>query len=227
LGRWPFDDGVVHLVLLDHHMVPTSADVHDWVLRSLDRGARAIRTGALFPNATSAFLDAGFRCVDTLTLLAADLTTSAPIVPRAHRGAGTVRIRRLRPAMLAEAATIDRRSFGRPWANDRDALDEITAATPQHRSRSIHLDGRMAAFSISGRADRSGYVQRLAVDPGARRRGFARLLLDDAMQWMQRRNVERVMVNTATDNHGALRLYRSASFVEQPGELQILERTLQ
>ena len=82
------------------------------------------------------------------------------------------------------------------------------------------------AFSISGRADRSGYVQRLAVDPSARRRGFARLLLDDARRWMQRRGVARVMVNTAADNHPALDLYRSAGFTEQPGSLLILERVL-
>ncbi len=84
----------------------------------------------------------------------------------------------------------------------------------------------MAAFSISGRANQAGYIQRLAVDPSARRRGFGRLLLDDAIRWMQRRNVSRVLVNTASDNQAALTLYRSAGFVDQPGELLILERAL-
>jgi ribosomal protein S18 acetylase RimI-like enzyme len=84
----------------------------------------------------------------------------------------------------------------------------------------------MVAFSISGRADRTGYVQRLAVDPSARRQGLASLLLDDARRWMQRRNVERVMVNTAEDNRAALALYESFGFARQPGSLQILERTL-
>jgi ribosomal protein S18 acetylase RimI-like enzyme len=99
-------------------------------------------------------------------------------------------------------------------------------ATPYHRSRSVHLDGRMVAFSISGRADRSGYIQRLAVDPSTRRHGFARLLLDDALRWMWRRDVSEVMVNTATDNHAALALYESAGFDRQPGQLLILERAL-
>ena len=84
----------------------------------------------------------------------------------------------------------------------------------------------MVAFSISGRASTSGYVQRLAVDPSARRRGLARLLVIDAIEWMRRRNVEQVLVNTATDNTAALALYRSLGFVERPEHLKILERSL-
>jgi GNAT superfamily N-acetyltransferase len=224
LGRWPFDDDTVHLVLLDHHMVPTVDDVDEWLRRSRARGAVRVRTGALFPDSTAPFFTAGFDIIDTLTLLAADLGSGTPAQPT--RPPSAVRLRRLRPTMLHEAAEIDRRSFATRWANDRSALDDITAATPHHRSRSIHVSRRMAAFSISGRAGHVGYVQRLAVDPSARRQGFAQLLLDDAMQWMRRREVTRALVNTATDNHAALRLYRSAGFVEQPGELVILERRL-
>ena len=85
----------------------------------------------------------------------------------------------------------------------------------------------MVAFSISGRASTWGYVQRVAVDPSARRRGLAHLLVADALGWMRRRDVERVLVNTATDNAAALALYRSLGFVERPERLTILERSLQ
>ena len=238
LGRWPFDDDVVHLVLLDHHMVPSPADVAAWLREAAQLDARAVRTGALFPHAVPAFLEAGFGVADTLTLLVDDLaddsarrhahhptqpgdTTAAP-----RHARDPIRVRRLRPSMLAEAAAIDRRAFAAPWANDVSALADIMTATPYHRSRSVHLDGRMVAFSISGRADSTGYVQRLAVDPSARRRGFASLLLHDARRWMMRRNVGQVMVNTASDNRAALALYESFGFWPQPGPLQILERTL-
>ena len=227
LGRWPHDDAVAHLVLLDHHMVPTDTDIADWIDQAKGQDARLVRTGALFPNATGPFLDAGFHVADTLTLL------SRPIVDLDPPGAGgrprtggPVRLRRLRPSMLGEAADIDRRSFSTPWANDTAALVDIMSATPFHRSRSLHHEGRMVAFSISGRADRFGYVQRLAVDPSARRCGFARLLLDDALGWMRRRNVSRAMVNTAADNRPALSLYESTGFERQPGSLLILERAL-
>ncbi len=62
--------------------------------------------------------------------------------------------------------------------------------------------------------------------PSARRRGLARLLVADALDWMRRRNVERVLVNTATDNTAALALYRSLGFIERPERLTILERSL-
>ncbi len=227
IGRWPFDDDIAHLVLVDHHMVPAPHDIEGWLDDAAASGARVIRTGALFPNAVPAFLAADFTVADTLTLLTSHLDAPSSPPPAARPTAlGEIRLRRLRPTMLHEAAEIDRRSFSAPWANDTTALAEIMTATPYHRSRSVHLGGRMVAFSISGRADRAGYVQRLAVDPSARRRGLARLLLDDARRWMHRRNVDQVMVNTAADNHGALTLYRSMGFTAQPESLLILERAL-
>lgn len=227
LGRWPYDLHVAHLVLLDHQMVPTTADIEKWIDEANQRGARTVRTGAIFPNAAAVFLDAGFHVADSLTLLALHVGDHIPTnAPRRVRTGGPVRLRRLRPSMLAEAAEIDRRAFSAPWANDTAALADIMTATPYHRSRSVHVDGRMVAFSISGRADRSGYVQRLAVDPSARRRGFAHMLLDDALRWMHRRDVDQAMVNTAVDNRPALALYESVGFEHRPGSLLILEQAL-
>ncbi len=233
LGRWPYDDRVAHLVLLDHHMVPNDHDVARWIDDAHRQGAHTVRTGALFPNATAPFLESGFRVVDTLALLARPVggqngsaaSRMASVSRHDHPG-DRIRVRRLRPSMLIDAAQVDRRAFSTPWASDVTALGDIMTATPFHRSRSVHVDGRMVAFSISGRADHAGYVQRLAVDPSARRRGFARLLLGDALRWMQRRSVDHAMVNTAVDNRAALALYESAGFEPQPGSLLILERSL-
>jgi len=226
LGRWPYDDRVAHLVLLDHHMQPSAADVAGWIDEAAEKGADVVRTGALFPNAVPAFLDTGFHVADTLTLLARQLDREAPNgVGRPPIGT-SIRLRRLRPNMLHDAAEIDRRSFSAPWANDSPALADILRATPYHRSRCVSIDGRMVGFSISGRADRSGYVQRLAVDPTARRRGIARHLLADALRWMGRRDITRALVNTATDNHSALALYEGFGFERQSGSLVILERAL-
>ena len=73
-----------------------------------------------------------------------------------------------RQKIIDEAAEIDSRAFPTPWANNAAALRDIITATPRYRARCIHLDGRMVAFSISGRASTLGYVQRLAPAHGLR-----------------------------------------------------------
>ena len=221
LGQWPYEADVAHLVLLDHHMVPDRDHVESWIDDARAQGATRLRTGALFPPSTPAFVTAGFEVIDTLSLLELDLTRPAGELTRP-----AARLRRLRPTQIDEAAAIDSRAFPAPWANNPAALRDIITATPRHRARCVDLDGRMVAFSISGRASTWGYVQRLAVDPSARRGGLARLLVTDAIDWMRRRKVEQVLVNTATDNTAALALYRSLGFVERPERLKILERSL-
>jgi ribosomal-protein-alanine N-acetyltransferase len=220
LGRWPYDDDVAHLVLLDHHMVPGADDVESWIAEARTQGARALRTGALFPPSTPAFVAHGFTPIDELSLL--ELAVGNERLDD-HAGA---RVRRLGASQIEAAAAVDGRAFAAPWANDGAALIDIIRATPRSRARYVQLEGRLVAFSISGQAATTGYVQRLAVDPAVRRRGLARLLLGDALDWMRRRNIERVLVNTATDNVAALDLYRSFGFEERAEHLTIFERTL-
>lgn len=223
LSRWPGDADVAHLVLLDHHMVPDRDHVESWIADAREQGATKLRTGALFPPSAPAFLAGGFEVIDTLSLLELDLHVPLPARTNEQPGA---RLRRLRASQLDDAAIIDQSAFPAPWANNTTALHDIVTATPRHRARCVYRNGQMVAFSISGRASTWGYLQRLAVDPSARRLGLARLLVVDALDWMTRRNVERVLVNTAVDNTAALALYRSLGFVERPERLTILERSL-
>lgn len=213
-------------------MVPTANDVRRWIAQARSVGAHAIRTGALFPPSTPAFTEAGFTVIDTLRLMELDVASGHDPSPAPTATLDRLRWRpspapvRMRRRQLDEAAEIDERSFGSPWSNDAAALGDIVDATPQTRSRCIRREGRMAAFAISGRAGRTGYVQRLAVDPDVRRRGLASILLADSVAWMRRHHVTSALVNTAIDNEPATSLYRSFGFVERPERLRILERTL-
>jgi ribosomal protein S18 acetylase RimI-like enzyme len=222
LGVWPHEPDVAHLVLLDHHMQPTAQHVAEWIAQARARGARSVRTGALFAPSTPAFTAAGFQPIDTLRLLELDLHRWQPL----SETSPPHRLRRLRSPMLHDAAAVDQLSFAAPWANTASALGDIVAATPQARARCVLVDGEMVAFSICGRASRWGYVQRLAVHPDARRRGLAAHLLTDALRWMRRRGVQRVLVNTAIDNVAALALYRANGFRDQTDDLLILEHAL-
>jgi GNAT superfamily N-acetyltransferase len=222
LGTWPYQPEIAHLVLLDHNMVPDEHHVRDWVDEARRRGARAIRTGAVFPRAAPAFLTAGFEPIDRLALLDLDLT--GVHLPPTSGAPG--RLQRLRRPRLDAAARVDAAAFGSTWANDAATLAEINDATPHHRARHVVRRGDTVAFAISGRARTSGYVQRLAVHPDHRRNGIGRHLLHDALGWMRRRGVRRVMVNTAVDNVAALRLYEQSGFRRSGDTLVMLELDL-
>ncbi len=215
-------------MLLDHTMRPGPADVAGWVDASRSRGDRALRTGALFPHSASEFVAAGFRSIDALTLLDIDLVARrrrrGHSLGRVARGAiGRGPSHRMGGGDLDEAAELDRRCFPEPWGNDAAALRTIRSATPANRSRVVRLDGRIVAFAITGRAGRTGYLQRLAVDPEARRHGIGRALVEDACDWMSRHGATRGIVNTAVTNDAAHRLYASCGFQRRPETLHVLE----
>jgi ribosomal-protein-alanine N-acetyltransferase len=227
-------------VLVDHEMIPTAHDVAGWLSVARGRGLRGIRTGALFPRSTEAFLSAGFTEIDSLVLL--DLRLSADVGVRGSRAGPTGRdavgrdavgrgafgrgpTRRLAPSRLSEAARVDERAFGRRWSNDAASLDGIRTATPHRRSRMIATRGALAGFAISGRAGTRGYLQRIAVDPAEQRQGLGRALVADALTWMRRHRVETALVNTAADNLAATTLYESFGFRRRDAELKVLELT--
>ncbi len=219
LGARPGSSTAAQLVLLDHHMVPGPADVAGWIAEARSQGFRTVRTSALFPESQRSFLDAGFGPIDRLALLERVLTGGD------GRRRARPRTRRMRGRDLPAAAAVDQRAFGPDWGNDEASLAEIGRATPHHRSRVIGAS-TVTAFAISGRAGRTGYLQRLAVHPAEQGGGLGRALVDDALWWMVRHGVATALVNTGVDNERALALYLSMGFRMRPDELVVLERSL-
>jgi ribosomal protein S18 acetylase RimI-like enzyme len=218
LRQWPYEPDVAVVLPTDHQAAPSSEEVLAVVEAARARGFAAVRTGALFPRAASAFAEAGFRAIDTLALL--DVRVEEADVPPA-RG----RTRPLHRWHHPAAASVDVRAFGAPWGNDATTLGEIRAATPVHRARRIVADGATVAFCMSGAAGRTGYLQRLAVDPQHQRRGLASILVADALGWMRRRGLFDAVVNTGVDNRPALALYEGFGFRRRPEVLVIAERS--
>ncbi len=219
---WSFDDRVVHLTLADQTVVPRPDEVAQWVdVVAAERDLRAVRTGALFPDAAARFAEAGFEVIDTLALLRVELLRSG-IQLAPPPGTARLPVRRHR-----EASVLDRAAFGDPWGNDAGDLADIRHATPTHHAAARYVGPtarrRLVAFAISGAAAGQGYLQRLAVDPEHRRAGHGRALVIDALAWMRRRRLGHGVVNTAASNEPALRLYESLGFRRLPEQLVVMQ----
>lgn len=220
MRAWPSDPSVAHLIFTDHQHRPTPDELDDAVAHATRKGARAIRTSAMFPEAADVVLTDGFAVIDRLALLAFDLDTQLP------DRRGEVQLGRLRPWHLTPCSQIDRESFGLLWGNSAASLRDIRHATPASTSRVARTDDGLVGFAISGAAGDHGYLQRLAVSPTARRHGAGHDLVVDALHWMQRRGADQALVNTGVANEAALQLYRSLGFVDLTDELVIAERRL-
>lgn len=216
MRQWPNDPTVAHLIFVDHAETPTDDDVRRAVEHARSRGARAVRTSALFPTASDVVLGQGFHTIDRLALLSRPITGST--TPPAGRPT-----RPMLPWHHSAAAVVDRDAFGPLWGNDAASLRDIRRATPRHHARVLR-DGRtIVGFAISGAAGDHGYLQRLAVSSTRRRAGFATDLVADALRWMQTEGLTSVLVNTGVDNVAALALYERFGFRRLTDELTIAE----
>lgn len=222
MRQWPNDPTVAHVIFVDHQMTPTVAHLDAAVEHAQRKGARAIRTSALFPAGAAAAAAAGFHTIDELALLQLALgPVTIDHLPTPGR-----RIRGLPPWMLARAAAVDRAAFGPMWGNDTAGLRDVRRATPVHRARMVTNGRRVTGFALSGAAADSGYLQRIAVAPDHRRLGIARDLVVDALAWMYATDRRRCLVNTGVDNDAALALYDRLGFERLDDVLTIAERRL-
>ncbi len=219
MRQWPNDPTVAHLIFVDHQTVPQLHELHAAIEHARDKGARAIRTSALFPRAAKIAFDAGFTPIDRLALLRLHLDDDLLV----RLGEPGRRIRPLPVWATHHAASVDQRAFGPMWGNDSASLRDIRTATPAHRARLVRAGRHIGGFALSGAAADSGYLQRIAVDPELRRRGIARDLVVDALQWMHAQQRSRCLVNTGVDNTAALALYESLGFERLPDGLTIAE----
>jgi ribosomal protein S18 acetylase RimI-like enzyme len=216
---WSFSPEVAHLVFYSQSRVPSISDVASWMAELSRLGFRAVRTGALGLVGSSVVEDLGFDLLQTLTLLAHDDPGSAP-----RAAQPTVRVGGSR---LERASDTDVAAFGPAWGIDAATIADMSTATPSHRIRGIAGDdAAIAAYAVSGRDGRLGFLQRLAVDPAVQHQGLGTALVADSLRWLARWRVSRVLVNTHVDNDAAIGLYHRMGFTTLPDQLRVFERSL-
>ncbi|MEX0846963.1 MAG: N-acetyltransferase [Ilumatobacteraceae bacterium] len=216
----PGDPTMAQVVVLDGLVVPAPEHWRSWARSLASIGYTSMRTGALSARQAQQAEQVGMHCVQELALL--DLVRPGMPARPSHR------TRRVRTGDLRAMAAVDRAAFGDRWGLDEHMIGDVRGATPVHRSRLVVLrtsPDAPAGFLISGRAGRTGYIQRLAVHPSAQRSGVATALMADALRWMHRARVQRVFVNTHVENTAALELYRCHGFTVMPERLRVYEST--
>jgi ribosomal-protein-alanine N-acetyltransferase len=215
LSSWRGHDDVAYLTV--GAVRPPTAEIVDRCLRALRRqGFGTVVTSALPPADTLPFIDAGFSVRERLHLLMHDMRELPPTSRTTRRARRSDRRRVLK---------LDHLAFDDFWRLDEPGLMDAIKATPSYRFRVID-NGRLRAYAITGRAERRGYLQRIAVHPDARGEGLGRAVVADALHWLRRHRSMQTLVNTPLDNEPAVALYKSCGFREMPTGLCVMGRDL-
>ncbi len=182
-------------------------------------GYQAVITGAVAPLIRDRLTADGFSVQFDLIVLSLDLLTSPRLAP--HRA----RIARARRRDTDRVLRVDAEAFGPLWRIDADGLGEARRATPASRWRVVRSPD-VTAYSITGQAGSTGYLQRLAVAAGWQGQGLGTALVADALAWLRVRDAQTALVNTPPDNQRALALYDRCGFTVEPEGLAVMHRDL-
>jgi ribosomal protein S18 acetylase RimI-like enzyme len=186
-------------------------------------GYEAALTTALAPADQGPWLATGFMVHERLHLL------SRAVEPLPELGPAPVDLRRARRRDRPRVLEVDGAAFPAFWRLDEPGLEDALTATPTARFRVAcdpGQDGQIVGYAVTGRAGSRGYLQRLAVDPSAQRRGVGAALVGDGLRWLRRWSAREVLVNTQEENERAVALYEHLGFHRHDEGLAVLQRPL-
>ena len=206
--------------------LPGQEIIHEWIATMARWGYGSVRTSAMSPQAADALSDAGFRPAQNLVLLRLkhlsppNFHIPPDIAPR------PVRQLRYRSSLVQDVLTLDQLAFGDEWHLDKETFREALSATRRVRLFTSRHRGLLEGFVLVGATQQTGFIQRLAVHPDARRTGVASRLIATAAEWSYRHGCTNTVVNTESGNNAALGLYRNIGFTDMNHGLTVLEREL-
>ena len=118
---------------------------------------------------------------------------------------------------------LDKVCFDQFWQFDKRSFSRAKKATRHNVSRIIKLDGATAAYCLTGATGKTGYIQRLGVDPAHRQRSLATHLIQDSLTWLYHHGCDAAMVNTQLHNVAAQNLYLKLGFELESEGLVVLK----
>jgi ribosomal protein S18 acetylase RimI-like enzyme len=78
----------------------------------------------------------------------------------------------------------------------------------------LEVEGRLAAVALVSHDGRKGWINRLAVDPDYRRRGYGSQLVDAAVRLLREKGIRVVAALVTSDNEASLGLLSKAGFTD-------------
>jgi ribosomal protein S18 acetylase RimI-like enzyme len=102
----------------------------------------------------------------------------------------------------------------RPWNNP--ATDIAFARKGPNAAILVGRDGQeIVASVLVGHDGHRGWVYYVAVDPDCRHKGYGRIVMDAAEEWLRGRGVEKLQLMVRPDNSQVQAFYQSLGYFEQ------------
>jgi len=150
-------------------------------------------------------LENGFQTVNHIVLMELDTRIALP----GQESAGFV-FRPMLPDDLPRVAEVDAVAFDPLW---RNSLEALTTAFNQSSYASVATDvSGLAGYQLATGGAFGTHLARLAVRPGAQRRGLGAALVKDLIAHIPEGREPRLTVNTQSDNGASHALYARLGF---------------
>jgi ribosomal protein S18 acetylase RimI-like enzyme len=101
----------------------------------------------------------------------------------------------------------------RPWNNPDKDIDRKVAVDPNGFLVALQ-DSVLVGTVMAGYDGHRGWIQYMAVDPGAQRGGIGRALMDAAVGLLRERGCPKINLQVRRDNEAVVDFYTTLGFVE-------------
>jgi ribosomal protein S18 acetylase RimI-like enzyme len=116
--------------------------------------------------------------------------------------------------VTAVVALWQRCGLTRPW-NDPAADIALARRGPNAAILLGRENGSVVASVLVGHDGHRGWVYYVAVDPDCRHRGYGRVIMDAAEDWLRARGIEKMQLMVRADNSEVQAFYQSLGYFEQ------------